>query len=145
MLGFFIFVHHEQSKGRVEISVSGTWRAYHCIHLQKQTHAFPLHRYQSREENSPICYYRVHFSTGTSAQQDCSEEIHRYQEQALYLEEVFQLAEQCSRKMQEANLLGHTSSLSLQSTVNEISSAEVNEGTQGCWKQLQQETLEQAR
>ena len=48
-------------------------------------------------------------------------------------EEVFQLAEQCSRKMQEANLLGHTSSLNLQSTVNEISSAEVNEVTQGCW------------
>ena len=47
------------------------------------------------------------------------------------LEEVFQLAEQCSRKMQEANSLGHTSSLNLQSTVNEISSAEVNEVTQG--------------
>ena len=49
------------------------------------------------------------------------------------LEEVFQLVEQCSRNMQEANLLGHTSSLSLQSTVNEISSAEINEVTHGCW------------
>ena len=35
--------------------------------------------------------------------------------------------------MQEANLLGHTSSLNLQSTVNKISSAEVNEITQGHW------------
>ena len=33
--------------------------------------------------------------------------------------------------MQEANLLGHTSSFNVQSTVNEISSAEVNEVTQG--------------
>ena len=49
------------------------------------------------------------------------------------LEEVFQFAEQCSRKMQEANLLGQTSSLSLQSTVNVISSAEVNEVTQSHW------------
>ena len=49
------------------------------------------------------------------------------------LEEVFQLAEQCSRKMQEANLLGHMSSLNLQSTVNDISSTEVNEVTQGHW------------
>ena len=49
------------------------------------------------------------------------------------LEEVFQLAEQCSKKMQEANLLGQTSSLSLQSTMNEIYSAEVNEVTQGHW------------
>ena len=45
------------------------------------------------------------------------------------LEEIFQLAEQCSRKMQEANSLGQTSSLSLQPTMNEISSAEVNEVT----------------
>ena len=49
------------------------------------------------------------------------------------LEEVFQLAEQYSRKMQEANSLGHSSSLSLQSSMNEISNAEVNEVTQGCW------------
>ena len=49
------------------------------------------------------------------------------------LEEVFQLAEHCSRKMQEANLLGHTTSLNLQSTVNEISSTEVKEVTQGHW------------
>ena len=49
------------------------------------------------------------------------------------LEEVFQLAEQCSRMMQEANSLGQSSSLSLQSSVNEISSAEVNEVSQGCW------------
>ena len=47
------------------------------------------------------------------------------------LEEVFQLAEQCSRKIQEASSLGHSSSLNLQSSVNEISSAEVNEVTQG--------------
>ena len=49
------------------------------------------------------------------------------------LEEVFQLAEQCSRKMQEASSLGQGSSLSLQSSMNEISSAEVNEVTQGHW------------
>ena len=49
------------------------------------------------------------------------------------LEEVFQLAEQCSRKIQEANSLGQSLSLNLQSTVNEISSAEVNEVTQGHW------------
>ena len=49
------------------------------------------------------------------------------------LEEVFQLAEQCSRKMQEASSLGQSSSLNLQPSVNEISSAEVNEVTQGCW------------
>ena len=35
--------------------------------------------------------------------------------------------------MQEANSLGHTSSLNLQSTVNEISSVEVNEVTQKPW------------
>ena len=35
--------------------------------------------------------------------------------------------------MQEPNSLGHTSSLNLQYTVNEISSTEVNEVTQGCW------------
>ena len=49
------------------------------------------------------------------------------------MEEVFQLAEQCSRKMQEASSFCQSSSLSLQSSVNEISRAEVNEVTQGCW------------
>ena len=49
------------------------------------------------------------------------------------LEDVFQLAKQCSRKMQEASSLGHSSSLNLPSSVNEISSTEVNEVTQGCW------------
>ena len=49
------------------------------------------------------------------------------------LEEVFQLAEQYSRKMQEASLLGQSSLLNLQSSVNEISRTEVNEVTQGHW------------
>ena len=49
------------------------------------------------------------------------------------LKEVFQLAEQCSRKMQEASSLGQSSSLNLQSSVNEISSTELNEVTQGHW------------
>ena len=49
------------------------------------------------------------------------------------LEDVFQLAEQCSRKMHEASSLGHSSSLNLPSSMNEISSAEVNEVTQGHW------------
>ena len=49
------------------------------------------------------------------------------------LEEVFQLAERCSRKMHEVSSLGQSSSLNLQSSVNEISSTEVNEVTQGCW------------
>ena len=43
------------------------------------------------------------------------------------LEEVFQLAEQCTRKMQEANSLGHSLSLNLHSAINEITSTEVNE------------------
>ena len=47
------------------------------------------------------------------------------------LEEVFQLAEQCARKMQEANSLGHSSSLNLHSAINEITSAEVNEMSHG--------------
>ena len=74
-----------ESKGGVKISVSGTQRTYHCIHLQIQSYALSLHRYQGRKGNSPTCYYRFHFSTGTSAQQGCSEEVHRCQEQALYL------------------------------------------------------------
>ena len=49
------------------------------------------------------------------------------------LEEVFQLVEQCSRKMQEASSLGQSSSMSLQSSMNEISHAEVNKVTQGHW------------
>ena len=64
------------NKAREELksSVSGTLESLSLFHLQIQTYAFPLHRNQGREGNSPICYYRVHFSTGTSAQQGCSEE-----------------------------------------------------------------------
>ena len=40
--------------------------------------------------------------------------------------------------MQEANSLGQTSSLSLQSTVHKISSAEVNAVTQRCWNNYNQ-------
>ena len=47
------------------------------------------------------------------------------------LEEAFQLAEQCTRKMQEANSLGHSSSLNLHSAINEITNAEVNEMSHG--------------
>ena len=47
------------------------------------------------------------------------------------LEEVFKLAEQCTRKMQEANSLGHSSSLNLHSAINEITSSEVNEVSHG--------------
>ena len=54
------------------------------VFIYKYSH-MPFHRYQGRKGNSPICYYRVHFSIGTSAQQGCSEEIHRCQEQAPYL------------------------------------------------------------
>ena len=54
------------------------------------------------------------------------------------LEEVFQLGEQCSRKMQEAISLSQNSSLNLQLSVNKISSAEVDEVTQGCWNNYNQ-------
>ena len=42
--GLFISVYHEQGQGGVEVSVSGTRRANHCIHLQIQSYAFSLHR-----------------------------------------------------------------------------------------------------
>ena len=44
----------------------------------------------------------------------------------------FAITEQCSRKMQEASSLDH-SSLNPQSSVNKISSAEVKEVSQGHW------------
>ena len=49
------------------------------------------------------------------------------------LQDVFQLAEYCSRKMQEASSLDRGTSINLSSSVNKISSAEVNEVLQGCW------------
>ena len=78
-------IYHEQSQGGVEVSIPGTRRANHCVYLQIWPNAFSLHRHQVRKGNSSICYYRIHFSIGTSAQQGCSKEIHRCQEQALYL------------------------------------------------------------
>ena len=105
MSGLFISVHNEQGQGGAEVTVSGTRRANNCIHLKIWSDAFPLHRKRYTDARNKPCT----------------------------LEEVFQLAEQCSRKMQEASLLGESFPLNLQLSINEISSTEVNEVTQGHW------------
>ena len=49
------------------------------------------------------------------------------------LQDGFQLAEYCSRKMQETSSLDHGTTIKLSSSVNEISSADINEVSQGHW------------
>ena len=67
------------SRAREELKcLSETRRTNHCIHLQIWSYAFCLHRDYVRGGKPPICYYWVHFSIGTSAQQGCSKKIHRH-------------------------------------------------------------------
>ena len=49
------------------------------------------------------------------------------------LEAIFQMAEQCSKKMLEADSFDHSNTFRVPSTINEIANAEVNEVTQGHW------------
>ena len=49
------------------------------------------------------------------------------------LEAIFQMAEQCSKKMLEADSFHHSNTFRVPSTINEISDAEINEVSQGHW------------
>ena len=49
------------------------------------------------------------------------------------LEAIFQMAEQCSKKMLEADSFDHSNIFRVPSTINEISDAEINEVSQGHW------------
>ena len=49
------------------------------------------------------------------------------------LEAIFQMAEQCSKKMLEADSFDCSNSFRVPSTINEIAEADVNEVTQGHW------------
>ena len=49
------------------------------------------------------------------------------------LEAIFQMAEQCSRKMLEADSFDCSNTFRVPSTINEISDAEINEVSQGHW------------
>ena len=49
------------------------------------------------------------------------------------LEAIFQMAEQCSKKMLEADSIDHSNTFRVPSTINEIAEADVNEVTQGHW------------
>ena len=49
------------------------------------------------------------------------------------LEAIFQMAEQCSKKMLEADSFDHSNTFRVPSTINEISDTEINEVSQGCW------------
>ena len=49
------------------------------------------------------------------------------------LEAIFQMAEQCSKKMLEADSFDHSNTFRVPSTINEISEADVNEVTQAHW------------
>ena len=119
--------------GGVEISVPGTSRANNCIHLQIWPYTFSFHRYQCRKGNSPFAITGFISALEPQLNRGVVKRYTDTRNKLCTLEEVFQLVEQCSRKMQKANLLGHTSSFNVQSTVNEISSTEVNEVTQGCY------------
>ena len=55
------------------------------------------------------------------------------QERNLTLEAIFQMAEQCSKKMLEADSFDHSNTFRVPSTINEISDAEINEVTQSHW------------
>ena len=49
------------------------------------------------------------------------------------LEAIFQMADQCSKKMLEADSFDHSNTFRVPSTINEISEAEINEVSQGHW------------
>ena len=49
------------------------------------------------------------------------------------LEAIFQMAEQCSKKMLEVDSFDHSNTFRVPSTINEISDAEINEVSQGHW------------
>ena len=49
------------------------------------------------------------------------------------LEAIFQMAEQCSKKILEADSFDHSNTFRVPSTINEISDADINEVSQGCW------------
>ena len=49
------------------------------------------------------------------------------------LEAIFQMAEQCSKKMLDADSFDHSNVFRVPSTINEILEANVNEVTQACW------------
>ena len=49
------------------------------------------------------------------------------------LEAIFQMAEQCSKRMLEADSFDHSNSFRVPSTINEISEAEINEVPQDHW------------
>ena len=53
------------------------------------------------------------------------------------LEAIFQMAEQCSKKMLEADSFDHSNIFRVPSTINKISDAEINEVSQGHWKYTQ--------
>ena len=49
------------------------------------------------------------------------------------IEAIFQMAELCSKKMLEADSFDHSNTFRVPSAINEISDAEINEVSQGCW------------
>ena len=49
------------------------------------------------------------------------------------LEAIFQMAEQCSKKLLEADSFDHSNAFRVPSTIIEITEADVNEVTQGHW------------
>ena len=49
------------------------------------------------------------------------------------LEAIFQMAEQCSKKMLEADSFDHSNTFRVPSTITEITEADINEVTQGHW------------
>ena len=49
------------------------------------------------------------------------------------LEAIFQMVEQCSKKMLEADSFDHSNAFRVPSTVNEITKADINEVAQGLW------------
>ena len=54
------------------------------------------------------------------------------------LEAIFQMAEQCSKKMLEADSFDCSNTFRVPSTINKISDAEINKGSQGHWKNKDQ-------
>ena len=101
---------------------------------------------RSQRETHHLVLQGIGTSIGTSAQQGCSKEIYRHQEQAPYIGgKSFQLAEQCSRKMQGASSLGQSYSLNLQSSGKLDFQHRSEQGHTGTLKQLQQKAMGTSR
>ena len=69
---------------------------------------------------------QIHCSIG-------GEEVCQCKRKPNTLEAIFQMAEQCSKKMLEADSFDHSNTFRVPSTINEISDAEINEVSQGHW------------